>query len=91
MSTSLASVIKKLNSKETHTKPVTGLSLAREDAYETDCGISSEAKVRPARTSPPSLHGHKLESGFNRVNDVYFNADREDCDNKYGGAGRAPR
>ena len=38
-----------------HTRPVTGLSLAREDAYDTDWGMSMLATVIPARKSPANL------------------------------------
>ena len=41
--------------RETLTRPVTGLSFAREDAYEADCGMSMLAIVIPARKSPARL------------------------------------
>lgn len=37
------------------TRPVTGLSFASDEAYETDWGISMDATVRPPRISPPRL------------------------------------
>ena len=37
------------------TRPVTGLSFARDEAYDTDCGIRIDAMVIPAKRSPPSL------------------------------------
>ena len=37
------------------TRPVTGLSFARDEAYDTDWGISMLATVMPARKSPANL------------------------------------
>lgn len=37
------------------TRPVTGLSFASDEAYETDWGINIDATVRPPRISPPRL------------------------------------
>ena len=42
------------------TKPVTGLTLAREVALLTDC-VSMAATVRPAVKSPPNLLGYHSE------------------------------
>ena len=38
---------------KTRTKPVTGLNFAKDEAYETDCGMSMQATVMPPSTSPP--------------------------------------
>ncbi len=41
------------------TSPATGLNFAKDEAYDTDWGISMEAIVSPASTSPPSLNVSK--------------------------------
>lgn len=55
-----------------HTRPVTGLSFANEDAYETDCGMSMEATVRPPSMSPPSLmHEDMSTIAYEETYDTY--------------------
>ena len=47
------------NSVKRPTRPVTGLSFARDEAYDTDWGISMLATVMPARKSPANLRDSK--------------------------------